>query len=161
MVKRTFSLAKRVVRSGYVDPGSVRDLEIAADAAIAYSKLALTDSIVDADVAAAAAIAGSKISPDVSNAVIAIGSGQFIASGAQSVTGSGDIPTGIGYVYQAMVTLQAEPSLNGHLVSVLAGQPVGGSIQVKVWKPTGAADCTPIPATTPIQIYWLAIGELE
>lgn len=44
-----------------VDPGSITNAMIAANAAIAYAKLALTGAIVNADVATNAAIAKSKL----------------------------------------------------------------------------------------------------
>jgi len=157
MVKRTFSLSMKSVRSGYVDPGSVRDLEIADDAAIGYAKLALTGGIVDADVNAAAAIAGSKISPDVSNALVGTASGEVIIHGQAEITGSGTVTTGLTTVTTFVACQKGDYTLQYNGVTVEAS---GANFLIKVWKPTGAADCTPIAATTLALVKWIAIGTL-
>jgi hypothetical protein len=77
--------------------GSILNSDIASGAAIAYSKLALTGSIADADIASAAAIAYSKLS--LSNSIVnndISGSAQIAYSKlslAGSITNS-DIATG-------------------------------------------------------------------
>jgi len=137
--------------------GTLVNADVAAGAAIAYTKLNLANSIVNADVNAAAAIAGSKINPDVTNAIIGVAAGYKIARGETVVTGTADIATGLTTVVQAVACLEADPSLNAHLVSV-ADSGVGGNITLKVWKPTGAADCTPIASTTATSVRWIAVG---
>jgi hypothetical protein len=76
------------ITSTNIADGTIVNGDISASAAIAYSKLALADSIVDADIASGAAIAQSKISgltasldakPDL-----------FIASSAPGSLGNGD-----------------------------------------------------------------------
>jgi len=56
--------------------GSIVNANIGASAAIAYSKLSLTDSILNADINSSAAIASSKLATDV-----------IIAAGEQTLTG--------------------------------------------------------------------------
>lgn len=137
MVERSFSLARKSVGTGHVDPGSVRDLEVAPGAAIA----------------------GSKISPNVTKAVIGAGADYAIARGEALVTGTADIPTELTTVVQVLACLETDPSLEAFLVSTGdSGTP--GQIVLKVWKPTGAADCTPVAATVVKSVRWVAIGAL-
>lgn len=61
---------------GSIAAGTITNSQIAANAAIAYSKLALTNSIVNADIAAAAAIVASKLAGfpnDVNKALLGDG----------------------------------------------------------------------------------------
>ena len=114
-------------------------------------------AISNAKVAADAAIAGSKISPDVTKAVIGVGSGYKIARGKTGVTGSADIATGLATVVQAVACLEDDASLNGDVVTV-ADSATPGNIVLKVWKRTAAADCTPVAATVEKSVRWIAIG---
>lgn len=67
--------------SAIVVDGSLENVHIAADAAIAYSKLNLADSIVNADIASGAAIALSKLATvTASRALVSDGSGVISAS---------------------------------------------------------------------------------
>lgn len=67
--------------SAIVVEGSLGNAHIAADAAIAYSKLNLADSIVNADIASGAAIALSKLAAvTASRALVSDGSGVISAS---------------------------------------------------------------------------------
>jgi len=136
---------------------SIVNADINAAAAIAYSKLNLTGSILNADVNAAAAIAGSKINPDVTNAIIGVAAGYKIARGETAVTGTADIATGLTTVVQAVACLEDDASLDAFEVSV-ADSVTGGNIVLKVWKPTGAADCTPIASAAATSVRWIAVG---
>jgi hypothetical protein len=53
-----------ITSSNTVTYQQIADAQVSSSAAIAYSKLNLTNSIVDADINSAAAIAGTKISPN-------------------------------------------------------------------------------------------------
>jgi len=124
---------------------------------IPYSVLNLTGTIVNADVAAGAAIVGTKINPDVTNAIIGVAAGYNLARGETAVTGTADIATGLTTVVQAVACLETDPSLEALWASV-ADSVTGGNIVLKVWKPTGAADCTPIAATVAKSVRWIAVG---
>lgn len=157
MGKRSFSLSRKAVKSGYTDPGSIRDREIADDAAIDGSKIDLADSIVNADIKADAAIDGSKISPNVTNAPVAIVPGYIIAAGLSSVTGAASIVTGLQSVQVCVGTLMENATLAGNLIT-MERPAAGGTITARVWKPTSATDCTPIVATEYRRVNWIAIN---
>lgn len=102
-------------------------------------------------------IPGNKINPDVTNVVIGVGAGYRLARGETAVTGTADIATGLATVVQAVACLETDPSLEAFEVSV-ADSGVAGNIILKVWKPTGAADCTPLAATVAKSVRWIAVG---
>lgn len=89
-------------------------------------------------------------------------SGVLGATGVAVVTGTLDVPTGLATVTSALATLQDDASLNGTIVTATvgnqAGAPAAGSIRLKVWKPTGAGDCTPIAAVLAKSVNWAATG---
>lgn len=84
------------------------------------------------------------------------------ARGVASITGSGDIVTGLKTVVAVIATLQDDASLNGNLVTATigdqAGAPAAGSVRLKVWKPTATGDCTPIAAAGAVNVNWVALG---
>lgn len=86
-----------------------------------------------------------------------------VASGTVlPTTGTNTIVTGIGRVLTAAVaSLRGALSLTHHGVTCdignQAGAPAAGSIILTHTKPTGAADVTPIAATTPwVNVDWIA-----
>ena len=83
--------------------------------------------------------------------------GYKVARGGSSVTGSLEVATGLKTVVQAVACLKDNPSLTGAWASVADSATVG-NILLKVWKPTSAADCTPIAATVAVNVRWIAIG---
>jgi hypothetical protein len=81
-----------------------------------------------------------------------------------SVSASDTIVTGLKRVYAVVASLDSDPGLDPGLVSASVGDqvatPVAGSIILKSWKFTNAANPTPIAATTfAKKINWIAIGE--
>lgn len=90
------------------------------------------------------------------------GTGVKIVGGVASVTGTGTVVTGLATVIAVDATLQDDAALTGNIVTATigdqAGTPAAGSVILKVWKPTGAADCTPIAATAAKSVNWLAWG---
>uniref|UniRef100_A0A6H1Z7E5 Uncharacterized protein n=1 Tax=viral metagenome TaxID=1070528 RepID=A0A6H1Z7E5_9ZZZZ len=88
--------------------------------------------------------------------VSGVADGYKIARGESSITGSLSIATGLTTVVQAVACLSTAPALNGTLVAVISVN--GGNITVGVYKPTSAADGTPILATVSRVIRWIAIG---
>ena len=89
--------------------------------------------------------------------VSGIADGYKVARGGSSVTGTLEVATGLKTVVQAVACLKDNPSLNGAWVSI-ADSATAGNILLKVWKPTAAADCTPIAATVAVKVRWIAIG---
>lgn len=90
------------------------------------------------------------------------GSSLRSASGVASVTGSGDVATGLTTVVAVVATLQDDAALTGSMVTATvgdqAGAPAKGSVTLKVWKPTSSADPTPIAATAAKSVNWIAFG---
>lgn len=96
---------------------------------------------------------GSPITPTASK----------IARGVSTVTGSATVVTGLATVVAVVATMQADASLtNGTAVTATvgdqAGTPAAGSVTIKVWKPTGAGDTTPIASAAAVAVNWIAIG---
>jgi len=86
--------------------------------------------------------------------------GKKIARGVTSVTGSStNINTGLKEVEDVIVCIKrsSAPGLNFSLATWAAGA-AAGQINLYVWKPTGASDCTLIAATAAVDVEWLAIG---
>ncbi len=93
-----------------------------------------------------------------------VAAGYKIARGTVTPTSaSHTVVTGLAAVVAAVASLKGAPTLT-HLITAAdigdqAGAPAAGSILIKSYKPTGAADVTPIAATTPWgAVDWIAIG---
>lgn len=87
-----------------------------------------------------------------------VAAGYKIARGTLTpVSASDTVVTGLSTVVAAVASLKGAPTLTHNIVVAdigdQAGTPVAGSILIKSYKPTGAADCTPVAATTP----WSAV----
>lgn len=127
-------------------------LELASGAEIDFLAGALLKFAgVDNRAALATAVAGLTI-------------GMKLARGITTPTGGSDtIVTGLATVVSVVVSLEDEPTLT-HMFSQSdigdqAGSPAAGSFILTSSKPTGAADVTPVAATTPWSpINWIAIG---
>jgi len=86
--------------------------------------------------------------------------GKKIARGLTSVTGSSiNIATGLKAVEDVVVCIKASsaPGVNFSLATWAAGA-AAGQINLYVWKPTAANDCTLIAATAAVDVEWIAIG---
>ena len=94
--------------------------------------------------------------------VTELANGLALARGVASITGSGDVVTGLKSVVAVIATLQDDAALTGNNVTATigdqAGAPALGSVRLKVWKPTATGDCTPIAATGAKSVNWLALG---
>lgn len=93
-----------------------------------------------------------------------VAAGYKIARGTVTPTSaSHTVVTGLATVVAAVASLKGAPTLT-HLITAAdvgdqAGAPAAGSILIKSYKPTGAADVTPVAATTPWgAVDWIAIG---
>ena len=89
--------------------------------------------------------------------VSGVADGYKVARGVNSFIANLELATGLTTVVQAVACLKDNPSLTGGWVSV-ADSATTGNILLKVWKPTAAADCTPIAATVAVNVRWIAIG---
>lgn len=98
------------------------------------------------------------------NGVLGVGNGYKIARGQHTPTTAADtVVTGLATVVAAVAVAEGPPTLTHMFTSCdigdQAGTPAAGSIIIRTQKPTGAADVTPIDATTPWQtVNWIAIG---
>lgn len=114
--------------------------------------MAITESI--------ATVAATSGGPEVDG----VASGYKLARGVNTPTGGSDtIAAGLATVVAVAVALEDEPTLT-HMFSQAdigdqAGSPAAGSFILTSSKPTGAADVTPVAATTPWSpVNWVAIG---
>lgn len=85
------------------------------------------------------------------------------AYGVASITGSGDVVTGLKTVVAVIATMASDASLtNGTTVTATigdqAGTPAAGSVTLKVWKPTASGDCTPVASAAAVNVNWVALG---
>lgn len=153
-------IATSAVTTTEIDNATIMDVDISGMANIANTKLA-DYPFVNADIAGGAAIAGNKINPDVTNAVIGFAAGYVIARGSESVTSGANtnIDTGLGTVLECVLTVEDDtaPGLNWCAVSWDPGVSAG-EIDIYVWEPTSATDCTLRLASATRQVSWIAIG---
>ena len=109
-------------------------------------------------------IAGVDKTSQLNLAVAGVAAGYKVARGTITpTTGSDTVVTGLATVVAAVASLKGAPSLTHMFVAAdignQAGAPAAGSIIIKSYKPTGAADVTPIAATTPWSaVDWVCIG---
>lgn len=96
------------------------------------------------------------------NMVNELCNGLALARGVSSITGTGDVVTGLKSVVAVIATLQDDAALTGNLVTATVGDqataPVAGSVTLKVWKPTATGDSSPIAATAAKNVNWIALG---
>ena len=111
--------------------------------------------------------AGTSVAPTAAQINLlaqGVAAGYKIARGTLTpATASDTVATGLTTVVAAVASLRGAPSLthmfNAADIGNQAGTPAAGSILIKSYKPTGAADVTPIAATTPwVAVDWIAIG---
>lgn len=93
-----------------------------------------------------------------------VAAGYKIARGTVTPTSaSHTVVTGLATVVAAIVSLKGAPTLT-HMITAAdignqSGAPAAGSILIKSYKPTSAADGTPVASTTPWgAVDWIAIG---
>lgn len=125
-----------------VDVLAVADLKLGAGAGTSITPTAAQINLLTQGVAAGYKIARGTITP---------------------TTASDTVVTGLATVVAAVASLKGAPTLTHMFVAAdigdQAGAPAAGSILIKSYKPTGAADVTPIAATTPWgAVDWIAIG---
>ena len=119
---------------------------------------------VDIESGGAFKIAGADKTSQLNLAVAGVAAGYKLARGTITPTSASDtVVTGLATVVAAVASLKGAPSLTHMFVAAdigdQAGAPAAGSILIKSYKPTGAADVTPIAATTPWSaVDWICIG---
>lgn len=138
----------------------------------AASKAAVLGANKNLDVLAVADLklgagAGTSIVPTAAQINLlaqGVAAGYKIQRGTITPTTASDtVVTGLATVVAAVASLKGAPTLTHNIVAAdignQAGAPAAGSILIKSYKPTAAADCTPIAATTPWSaVDWIAIG---
>ena len=119
---------------------------------------------VDIESGGALKIAGTDRASALSTAPAAVAAGYKIARGTVTpTTASHTVVTGLATVVAVVASLKGAPTLthmfNAADIGDQAGTPAAGSVLIKSYKPTGAADVTPLAATTPWSaVDWVAIG---
>lgn len=92
-------------------------------------------------------------------AVTGVAADYKIARGQAAVTGSATIAAGthgLTSVSHVVATLAQDAAISANDVTTTVS---GTDIVIKVWKPTGTGDCTPIAATIPKSVSWVAVGQ--
>ncbi len=102
-------------------------------------------------------VSSAKLAAALQALVLGAAAGYKLARGEAAVTGTADVNTGLATVVAAVACLKADPSLEALWVSAAPGA-TAGHLDLKVWKPTAADDCTPLAATAEKAVEWLAIG---
>ena len=144
-----------------------------AGTAVASKALALganknIDTIVIADsglkLGAGAGAAVTMTAAQINLLTQGIAGGYKTARGTITPTTASDtVVTGLTTVVAVVASLKGAPTLTCMFVAAdignQAGAPAAGSILIKSYKPTAAADVTPLASTTPWSaIDWIAIG---
>ena len=104
--------------------------------------------------------AGTSITPtatQINLLIQGIAAGYKVARGETSVTGSAAVATGLAVVVAVVASLAEDAALTG-LFATGALSATAGEVTLKVWKPTTAADVTPIAATVAKKVDWIALG---
>lgn len=102
----------------------------------------------------------------LTNPVVGVGADYKIARGVSSITGSGDVVTGLTTVVSITVTPQSDldgDTLAGCSATIgnQAGAPAAGSVTIKCWKVTtggAAGNPTLIAADAAKSVNWIAVG---
>lgn len=142
------------METGILPEGSVGTAEL-ADSAVTAAKLA-ANAVEEAKIKDGA-VASAKLAAALQALVLGAASGYKLARGETSVTGTADVTTGLATVVAVVASLGEDAALTGLWVTAAIGG-TAGHIDLKVWKPTAAADCTPIAATVAKKVDWIAIG---
>lgn len=93
----------------------------------------------------------------LSTAPGAVAAGYKVARGVTAVTGTADVTTGLATVVAVVASMATNPAMTAYWCTAAIGG-VAGHVDLKVWKPTAAADVTPLAGTTVADIHWIAIG---
>lgn len=78
-----------------------------------------------------------------------------VLSGVAAVTGSEVVVTGLSDITAATVSLSEDATIGGLLATCTF---TGGSLTIKVWKPTAVDDATPIASSAEVDVCWIATG---
>lgn len=121
--------------------------------------LKIAGSDVTAKLAAlpSAAIVGAGVAAPVAG----VAAGYKVARGVSAVTGTLEVTSGLATVVSVVPVLAEDAALTGLVVTVAIPTQTGGDagkFTLKVWKPTGAGDVTPIAADAAKNVAWIAVG---
>jgi len=125
----------------------------------------LCGAVVTASAAELNKLDGVTVTTAAINALVQGVAGTYkVARGSLTPAAASEtVAAGLSTVVAAVASLKGAPSLT-HMFVVAdigdqAGAPAAGSIYIKSYKPTGAADVTPVAATTPWSaVDWIAVG---
>ncbi len=93
----------------------------------------------------------------VANPVAAPAAGYKVARGISAVTGTLDVDTGLATVTGVSAVLYEDPVL-AQAMWVTAAAGAAGHVVLKTWKPTAAADATPVAGSAAKNVAWVAVG---
>ena len=114
---------------------------------------------LEGDVIGNTATIGTK---DISKAIIHTTAGKKIYTAQRSVTGTEDLDLSATFsaidAGGVVASLAEDAALAGLWVTADKGG-VAGHVDIKVWKATGAADCTPIAATVAKKVNIVVVGD--
>ena len=83
------------------------------------------------------------------------GSGGAYVAGTAAVTGTEAVDSGLTAITAVVATLKDDPTVNANAVTATW---TGGTVTLKVWKPTAVDDCTPIASSTETDVSYIIIG---
>lgn len=136
-------------------PGTDINTAEIADGAVTNAKLANT-TLVDANFDTVAPMAVSKLNPDLTNAALGAAAAYVVYAGAVAVTGTQAVATGLTSIEAATHTLRLDPAIatdmwTSHTIA-------GGTVTLKTWKPTAAANVAPVAGTGGPNIDYIFVG---
>lgn len=119
--------------------------------------------VAGADVTAkvAALPSAAIVAAGVAAPVAGVAAGYKVARGVSAVTGTLEVTSGLATVVSVVPALAEDAALTGLVVTVTIPTQTGGDagkFTLKVWKPTGAGDVTPIAADAAKNVAWIAVG---
>lgn len=134
------SLTNKTIDSSNTVTG-LTDASISSTAAIAYTKLSLTGSVVNADISSSAAIAGSKINPDFGNQIVRTTNKLEVAKGGFSTT----IEAASGLAANTVLLLPPDNGTSGQVLQT------DGSGQLAWATAVGSGTVTSVDLATPAE----------
>lgn len=99
----------------------------------------------------------------LTNPLVGVGASYKLARGVASITGSGDVVTGLTSVVSITITPQSDldgTTLAGCSATIgnQSGAPAAGSVTIKCWKITAADNGALIAADAAKSVNWIAVG---
>jgi hypothetical protein len=157
----TNDLLSAVLAATYFD--TAYQLLAAGDVIFARCDLDGTFDFTILRVTASSSSGVTVVEEKIGSSVEGVAAGYKMARGVATITGSGTVVTGLATAVAVVAMMQADASLTNGIsvtgtIGDQAGAPAAGSVILKVWKPTGSGDVTPIASAAAVAVNWIAIG---